>query len=335
MTQTIKVAVIGVGSIGHNHARILSDLPNVDLVGVVDINRNQAEWVAQRYNTKAYFDIETLFTTETLDAVTIAVPTVHHYAIAMEVIKQGVHLLVEKPIASSIEEGQTIVSAAEQANLTLTVGHVERFNPAVIALHQHVAEGELGQVFQVEAHRASPFPAHVRDVGVVIDLAVHDLDVMRYITNAEITRIYAEVSKRVHATHEDQLIGLMRFDNDTIGKITVNWLTPTKIRQLRVLGERGMFVVNYLTQDLTFYENAAIEKTDWPQMDVLQGVKQGRKIGYFVPPKEPLRAELESFIEAIRNGTSPVVSGNDGIKAVALAEQLISTGDTHQTFTIA
>lgn len=335
MTNPLRMAVIGVGRIGNNHARILADMDDVELVAVVDTNKDQVNRIGNRYRVHKYTTIDDLFGLEQLDAVCICVPTVNHYEVARRAISEKVHLLVEKPIALTIEQGREIITAAEEAGVTLTVGHVERFNPAVIALRQRIAKGELGRVFQVEAHRASPFPTHVLDVGVVIDLAVHDLDVMRYITGSEITRIFAEVRRQVHPSHEDQLIGLFRFADDTIGKVTVNWLTPTKVRELIVLGELGMFVVNYITQDLTFYENTAVESTDWDTMGVLRGVNEGPMIRYVVPKKEPLRAELEAFTQAIREGSPPIVSGMDGVQALAIAETLIKAGESHTALELA
>ncbi|MDM8527504.1 Gfo/Idh/MocA family oxidoreductase [Anaerolineales bacterium HSG24] len=329
MDTILKYAVIGVGSMGNNHARILSDMPGIDLVAVVDTDGQRARQIARRYNTRAYTSTDALFEKEKLDIVNICVPTIKHHEIALQIARHGINFLIEKPIAMSIEQGQEIITVAEEAGVTMTVGHVERFNPAVIELHKRVEAGELGQVFQIEAHRASPFPAHVLDVGVVTDLAVHDLDVMRYITQSEVQRLYAETGQRIHATHEDQLIGILRFEAGMVGKLTVNWLTPTKIRKLSVLGERGMFVVNYLTQELTFYENGATESSDW--LGVLQGIKPGRMIGYVINRQEPLRAELKSFIQAIRQGHSPVVTGYDGIQALALAESVIQAGQSHQT----
>jgi len=334
MNEVIRIAVIGVGSMGNNHARILSDMPGVELVAIVDMDEARAKLLARRYHTQAYTNPRDLFAHEQLYAVSVCVPTAHHHEVALQAIEHKVNVLVEKPIAISIAHGHEMILAAKQADVIFSVGHVERFNPAVIDLRQRIARGELGQIFQIEAHRASPFPMHVKDVGVVVDLAVHDLDVMRYITESEVQRVYAEVGHRVHATHEDQLLGILRFTNGVIGKITVNWLTPSKIRDLTVIGERGMFVVNYITQDLTFYENAATQSTDWATLGILRGVNEGSMTRYFVPKKEPLRAELETFIEAVRNNSRPLVSGEDGVKALALAESLLQSGREHQSISL-
>jgi predicted dehydrogenase len=330
-TEPLRLGVIGLGAMGSNHARVLSDLPGVLLVAVADKDKAKANYHANHFHVQGYDDPLTMMAAEKLDAVTIAVPTTYHYSVAMAAIEQGLHLLIEKPISSSVEQGRKLVAAAAQAGVVLTVGHIERFNPAVIALRQRILNGELGRIFQIMTHRASPFPAHVQDVGVVIDLAVHDLDIMRYITASEAIRVHAEIERRVHSTHEDQLIGLLRFANGAIGKVTVNWLTPTKLRELTVIGELGMFVVNYLTQDLTFYENAAVEASNWETMLVLRGVREGTMTRYVVPKKEPLRAELEAFITTIQAKSQPVVTGEDGIMALFLAETVVKAGQEHQT----
>ena len=211
----------------------------------------------------------------------------------------GIHLLVEKPLAFTVEEGAEIIDLAAEAGVVLTVGHVERYNPAIVALKARLAAGELGRVFQMHARRLGPFPARVRDVGVVIDLATHDVDIMRYLSGAEATRVYAETARRIHTEHEDLLSGLIRFTDDTIGVLDINWLTPTKIRELLVTGERGMFQVNYLTQDLTFYENSTSPGT-WDTLRNITGVSEGDMIRPRIEKTEPLRVELERFVAAAR-----------------------------------
>ena len=188
-----------------------------------------------------------------------------------------------------------------------------------------MAAGELGRVFQIDARWQGPFPARVQDVGVVIDLAVHDLDVMRYVTGAEIDRVFAETERQIHSSHEDLLTGLVRLSDGTVGTLMVNWLTPTKIRQLDVIGEKGMFRVDYLTQDLYFYENGAAPAGDWPFRD-LRGVSEGRMIRFVVAKQEPLRAEIEGFLAAVR-GEAPVpVTGEDGLRALHLAQSVVLSG---------
>jgi UDP-N-acetylglucosamine 3-dehydrogenase len=329
--MTLKVAVIGVGAMGRNHARIYWDMPDVALVGVADADAQSAQAIAKRYDTHAYADYRRLLDEQKPDAVTIAVPTVDHLAVAMELIQRDIHLLIEKPIAFSIDEGRRIIAAAEERNVCLAVGHIERFNPAVIALKERLAAGELGRVFQIDARRQGPFPARVKDVGVVIDLAVHDLDVMRYISGAEVVRLYAETERRIHSTREDLLTGLVRLSDGSVGTLTINWLTPTKIRELYVTGECGMFRVDYLTQDLYFFENATANGNGWETIHMLRGVSEGRMIRHVVAKREPLRAELEAFLAAVRGEAPVAVTGVDGLRALELAQAVVTSGLEHRT----
>jgi UDP-N-acetylglucosamine 3-dehydrogenase len=325
-SQKLRVAVIGVGAMGRNHARVYSELPDVELVGAVDSFVATAQSVAMRYGCAAYTDYQRMLDEKRPDAVSVAVPTVYHLEVAQHLASRGIHLLIEKPIAFSVEEGQQIIHAAEKAGVCLAIGHVERFNPAVIALKDRLAQGELGRIFQMDARRQGPFPARVNDVGVVIDLAVHDLDIMRYVSGADIIRVYAETERRIHSTHEDMVSGLVRLDNGAVGTLTINWLTPTKIRELWVTGERGMFRVDYLTQDLYFFENAIVGESGWETLQHLRGVSEGRMIRHVVNKKEPLRAELDAFLASVRGERPVAVTGADGLRALQLAQAVVMSG---------
>jgi predicted dehydrogenase len=327
--MSIKVAVIGVGAMGRNHARIYADMTDVILTGVADPDATVAQEIARRYGTKPYDDYRQLLDEQSPDAVTVAVPTVEHLDVAMEVIQRGIHLLIEKPIAFTVTEGRQIVDAAAGASVRLMIGHVERFNPAVLALKEHLAAGELGRVFQIDARRQGPFPARVNDVGVVIDLAVHDLDIMRYVTGAEVRRVFAETERRIHSSSEDLLSGLVRLSDGCVGTLTINWLTPTKIRELFVTGEFGMYRVDYLTQDLYFFENAAAPTGDWP-LRVLRGVSEGRMIRHVVSKKEPLLVEQKAFLDAVRDDAPVAVTGHDGLQALTLAQAVVTSGLEHR-----
>ncbi len=327
--MTIKVAVIGVGSMGRNHARVYWELPGVELVGVADRNETAATSIASRFNTKAYKDYRQMLDELRPDVVTICVPTSCHLEIALEVIQRGIHLLVEKPIASNIEEGKRMIAAAEKANVKLTVGHIERFNPAVTALKEHLAQQELGHVFQVNVHREGPLPVRINDVGVVIDLAVHDLDIIRYVTQAEIIRIYAETERGIHSQYEDLMSGVVRLSDGTVGTLLINWITPTKIREFFVTGECGMFKVDYLTQDLYFYENA-VANSQWETLGLLRGVYEGKMVRYHVDKKEPLRSEQEAFLAAVRGEAPVAVTGQDGLRALELAQAIVASGQEHR-----
>ncbi|MGD2050502.1 MAG: Gfo/Idh/MocA family oxidoreductase [Chloroflexota bacterium] len=327
--EKLKVAVIGVGAMGRNHARVYSDIPGVQMVGVADSNTEMAADVARRYGGQVYADYCQLLDEQHPDAVTVAVPTIDHLEVALEVIERGIHLLIEKPIAFTVEEGRRLIDAADEAGVKLMIGHIERFNPAVLALKQRLENGQLGRVFQLDARRQGPFPARVKDVGVVIDLAVHDLDVMRYVTGREVKRVFAETERRIHSSREDLLTGLVRLEQGIVGTLMINWLTPIKIRELFVTGENGMFQVDYLHQDLYFYENADAQSVEWP-FRVLRGVSEGKMIRYVVAKREPLLVEQEAFLAAVRGETPVPVTGQDGLQALELAQAVVTSGLDHR-----
>jgi len=328
--MTLKTAVIGVGSMGKNHARIYWELPNADLVGVADFDKDTADSIANKYGTKAYYDYKVLLDEAKPDAVTLAVPTIYHRDIALEIIDRGIPLLIEKPISFTIEEGQSIIDAAKKKNVKLMIGHIERFNPAIITLKEHISQGKLGRIFQMDAHRQGPFPARIADVGVVVDLAVHDLDVMRFVSQKEIIRVYAETEKHIHSKYEDLLTGLVRFSDGIIGTLTINWLTPTKIREFIVTGERGLYRCDYLTQDLYFFENPVSSGSEWDNLRVLRGVREGQMVRHIIAKKEPLRSEQEAFLDAVENGKPVAVSGEDGLRALELAKTIVKSGTDHR-----
>jgi predicted dehydrogenase len=331
MAEQLRAAVIGLGAMGANHARVYREIGGVELAAVADVDAARVADVASGA-THGYDDCRRLLDEERVDLVSVAVPTGAHLDVASEVIARGIPLLVEKPLAATLEEGRRIASLARDAGVMLTAGHIERFNPAVIELKRRVTAGELGRVFQVHARRVGPFPARVRDVGVVLDLAPHDIDVMRFLLGSEITRVHAETEQRINTDREDMLIGTLRFANGVVGVLDVNWLTPTKIRELSVLGERGMFVVDYLARELTFYENADhvghapsrvdAQPADWAARH-LKGVSEGpvRKIA--IEKREPLRVELESFVRAVGDDAAPAVSAEDALAAIEVSEALV------------
>jgi predicted dehydrogenase len=252
----------------------------------------------------------------------------------MDALAAGCHVLVEKPIAATLAEADELVARAASAKRVLAVGHIERYNPAVLELKRRLDEGQLGRVFQLNARRLGPFPQRIRDVGVVVDLATHDLDVMRYLTGSEIVRVYAETRREVHTTREDLVSGLLRFDDDSVGVLQINWLTPSKIRELTVTGERGMFRADYLTQDLFFHENAAASEHNWQQITMLRGVSEGSMVQYAIQKREPLRSELEAFLRAVAGDASGIVTGEDGRKALRLALALVESGAEGRVVTI-
>jgi len=324
----LRAAVIGVGAMGANHARVYNELEGVELVAIADADAKRGEAVGRRFKVPAYSDYREMLERENLDLVSVAVPTSLHHPVTLEAIARGIHVLVEKPIASTVEQAQEMIERARKRNLHLAVGHIERFNPAVIELKRRLAQGELGRVFLIHARRMGPFPERIQDMGVVIDLAAHDIDIMFYLLDSPVERVYAETMRQVHTALEDLLAGLVRFQNGALGVLDTNRLTPTKVRELAVTGERGMFLVNYLTQDLYFYENT-YAAGNWDNLGILKGVGEGNMVRLAIARKEPLRAELEDFVRAVRDGRRPAVSGEDGLRVLELALQLVRSGEEH------
>ncbi len=326
--------MIGTGVMGRNHVRVLRELDGTELVGVADADLEAACKVADANGTRGYGSHSELLEREHPDAVIVAVPTIAHHAVVMDALAAGCHVLVEKPIAATLAEADELVAAAAAAGRVLAVGHIERFNPAIIELKKRLDAGQLGRVFQINARRLGPFPQRIRDVGVVVDLATHDLDVMRYLTGSEVIRVYAETRREIHTTKEDLVSGLVRFEDGCVGVLQINWLTPSKIRELAVTGERGMFRADYLTQDLHFYENSAVSKDGWAQLAVLRGVSEGSSVQYALQKREPLRSELETFMRAVNGERVPVVSGSDGREALRLALAMIESADQSRVITL-
>ncbi len=330
----LKAAVIGVGAMGQHHARVYTALPTTALVGVADVDGARAREVGRTYGVAAYTDYQEMLEAEQPDLVTVAVPTSLHGPVAADALQSGAHVLVEKPLAGTIEAAQSLIQEAEELDRKLMVGHIVRFDPAIQALKDQLDEGALGRIFHIGCRRVGPFPSRIRDVGVVIDLAPHDLDLMRFVSGDEPLRVYAESHQEIHTAHEDLVTAMLRFRSGVTGVLEINWLTPTKVRETTVLGERGMFRVDSLTKDLFFYENAHANGAMWGALEVLKGVSEGRMVRYPLQRYEPLRAELEAFASAVLEDEPVPVSGEDGLQALRLALALVESATTHQIVSI-
>jgi predicted dehydrogenase len=261
-----------------------------------------------------------------LDALVFAAPTTAHVPLALAAIERGVAVLVEKPLAATTGEAMRIVGAARQTGVPVQVGHVERFNPAVLELGRLIGEGWLSTVYSIASRRAGLFPARIRDVGVTVDLATHDADILSWIAGERPARVYGETAQRIHATNEDLLFGLLHFPSGATGMLDVNWLTPAKRRQLLVVGEEGMFELDYLTQRLTF-----TRATDTTNPRLIKGYAptfEGEVIELPVDSAEPLASELDAFLGIVRDGGRPVVDAEDGLWAVAIATSLLDAAGT-------
>jgi predicted dehydrogenase len=324
----LKAAVVGLGSMGRNHARVYRELDGVDLIGVADQNESIAEEMGRRYSARVFTDYRKLIDEAKPDVVSLALPTVNHFDCAMSFVDAGINVLVEKPITKTVEQAQKLVAAAKQKNLTLAVGHIERFNPAVCELQRRLNEGMAGRIYQAHARRLSPYPGRISDSGVVIDLASHDIDLLRYLISDEIVRIHAETLRSINSDREDLLNGMIRFRNGAVGVLDVNWITPTKVRVLTITGARGMFRCDLLSQELFFFENESAP-SQWDQLSILRGVSEGNVLGIRIQRYEPLMAELNDFVSAVREGRDPVVTGEDGTETLRLALEFVRLAGEH------
>ena len=304
--RPLRVGVVGVGVMGSNHARVFASLPGTELVGVADPDRKQAEFVARTLGCDAMADVEGLLERR-VDAITIAAPTHLHRDIALKCTAHGVHVMVEKPIASSVEEGREIIAAARRANLTLMVGHVERFNPAVEAIKEAI-RGE--DILSIAITRVGPFPPRMSNVGVVIDLAVHDIDLIRWFTDSDIVEVQPQLSSAV-AEREDIALLQFRTASGVLAHINTNWLTPFKARNVTV-ATRGKYVMgDLLTRQVT--ECFGFQPDGSYSMRHLS-------VGH----AEPLRAELLAFVRAVRSGSTPAVTGDEAVASLEIATRCLA-----------
>jgi UDP-N-acetylglucosamine 3-dehydrogenase len=306
----LRVGVIGVGVMGSNHARVFADMPGVKLVGLADPDAKQRDFVAKALGCAGYDSVDGLLDAG-VDAVTIAAPTHLHHDMALACVARGVHALVEKPIASSVEEGRRILAAARRAGVTLMVGHVERFNPAVEAI-KNAIRGE--DILSIAITRVGPFPPRMSNVGVVIDLAVHDIDLIRWFTDSDIIEVQPQLSSAV-AEREDIALLQFRTASGVLAHINTNWLTPFKARNVTV-ATRGKYVMgDLLTRQVT--ECFGFQPDGSYSMRHLS-------VGH----AEPLRAELMSFVNAIANNRAPAVTGEEGVASLEIAIKCLEATPT-------
>jgi UDP-N-acetylglucosamine 3-dehydrogenase len=296
---------------GSNHARVFSDMGAVELVGVADPDVKQREFVARTLGCTPFADMDGLLR-EGVDAITIAAPTHLHHDLALECISRGVHVLVEKPIAPSVEEGRAIVAAARRAGVTLMVGHVERFNPAVESIKRAIKDQDI---LSIAITRVGPFPPRMSNVGVVIDLAVHDIDLIRWFTDSEIVEIQPQLSSAV-AEREDIALLQFRTASGVLAHINTNWLTPFKARTIHVATRDKYLIADLLTMQVT--ECFGFQADGSYSMRHLS-------VGY----AEPLRAELLAFIESIRSGRIPAVTGEEGVASLEIAIRCLNARPLH------
>ena len=338
MTRELVAGVAGLG-FGANHARVLHELPGVRLAGVCDLDESRLKTVARERNAAAYSDFEAMLRQEKLDVVVVAVPEKLHLPFALKAIGAGCAVLVEKPLATSYEEGAKLVQAASAAGVPLMAGHIERFNPAVQELRRRVRDGQAGEVLHLAARRTAPMRVRAQDVNVVHDSALHDIDAMRYVLGREVESVYAQGQRDVLQPFEDSIAGVLRFathsgESGAVGSLEVNWLSPLRIRELTVLGTKGIFVLDYAAQTLEFHAALARSAGAGREWSTEASRLRDPRAQIPIERREQLVAELEEFVEAVREGAPMPVSGEDALQTLAVADALTLSARTGRAVTV-
>ncbi len=320
----MRVGVVGVGSMGQNHARVLSEI--AELVGVVDADAAVGKRVAARTGT-TYFPTVKDLVKAGAEAASVAVPTNLHAKVAGELIDEGVHVLVEKPLASNVDEARSIVGRARDAGVVLAAGHIERHNPAVAFAKEALEAGEWGDLVTASARRVSNFPDRVRDVGVIMDLGIHDVDVLRYIAGAPVESIYASGGRKVHDKFEDHATILLNFANGVNGFVEVSWLTPMKVRKFALTCLRNFVEVDY-TEQSVLISTSTLQKYDPSDLYRVSYHYDTRQVS--VQKEEPLKRELQDFLAAIQEKRPPLVTGEDAIETLRVCEAAVRSQREHK-----
>ena len=329
-TRALRAGLIGLGSMGRNHARTLASLPGVNFVAVCDPARDAAGAALGRSVVGSVEDL----VRAGLDYCVVAAPTGLHEAIGLQLADAGVHMLVEKPVAGDSAAAGRLVEAFARAGLVGAVGHIERYNPALQSLKARLESGDLGEIYQIATRRQGPFPARIADVGVALDLATHDLDLTAFVTGERYVSISARTAYKSGRAHEDLIAATGTLSRGTVANHLVNWLSPQKERVTIVTGERGTFTASTLTGDLTFAANGTVESV-WDDVAHFRGVSEGDVIRYALAKPEPLRVEHEAFRDAVLGDPkAPIVPLDGGLAAVAVAEAIIASARSGDTVTV-
>lgn len=319
--MTLRAGLLGLGVMGSNHARVMSNIDGVDFVGVYDPSPNMPERVHDRPVVR---ELDQLLEMG-IDYAVVAAPTVFHLEIGTRLAEAGVHALIEKPVASTAVDSRTLRDLFAAKGLVGGVGHIERYNPALQEARRRIAEGMLGEVYQIATRRQGPFPGRIADVGVIKDLASHDIDLTAWVTQQQFVSVNARTAHRSGRAHEDMVVAVGTLSGGAISSHVVNWLTPFKERVTTITGENGVLVADTLTADLTYYENGRIQ-VEWDPGE-FRGVSEGDMTRFALDRKEPLLAEHEAFRDSVLAGKARgIVTFEEGTRVVEIAEQMLDDG---------
>ena len=318
--SVLRAGLIGLGMMGRHHARVLRSLDGVELVAIADPGGDKH---GHSNGTKVFESIEDLIAVG-LDMCVVAVPTVYHEQVGIALAEAGIHALVEKPLAPDVQSARRVAEAFTVRGLVGCVGHIERYNPALQNLRLRLRNGELGSVYQIVTRRQGPFPNRIADVGVVKDLATHDIDLTAWVTGSSFRSVAARMAHKSGREHEDLVAVVGQLEDGTVTNHLVNWLSPMKERVTIVTGDRGCFVADTLTADLTFYANGLVP-TAWDAISGFRGVTEGDMVRYAIAKPEPLRTEHEAFRDAVLGKNADVVTMGQGMTTIAVAEAVLES----------
>jgi len=313
----VKVAVVGVGYLGERHARIYSELPDVDLVAVVDLDLARGKQVAEQYRCAFYVDLEPLF--GSVDAVSVVVPTPAHYAVATRLLKRNIHLLLEKPITATLQEADTLLALAREQRAILQVGHVEQFNPGIRHLKQHLSEVRF-----IECHRMAPFNERGAEVDVVLDLMVHDIEMVLSLISSPIVEI-SSAGTQVLTQKIDIANARLIFENGSVANLTASRVSQERIRKMRIFQKESYLSLNYMIPELTVCRSVRVAQDEKPVVfvETIQIAKE-----------EPLKTELAAFVQSVRLRTPPQVGAREGRNALAVTLQIVDLIKNRQATSI-
>lgn len=309
--RPIRVGVIGVGNMGQHHVRVLSSMKDVELIGVADIDIERGLETASKYKVRFFDDYSELI--PHVDAVCIAVPTRMHYAVGISCLLAGVHVLIEKPIAASISEAESLVNAAAESQCILQVGHIERFNPVFQELSKVL---KTEKVLALEAHRMSPYSNRANDVSVVLDLMIHDIDLLLDLAASPVVKLTANGTRNPDSTYLDYVTANLGFANGVVATLTASKVTHRKIRCISAHSQNSLTEADFLKNEILIHRHTANSTTNYPQGLYKQ---DGLIEKVYTSNIEPLRAELDHFVNCVRGGNQPSVGGEQALKALRLA----------------
>lgn len=300
MKNLPRFAVIGTGVMGNNHARIFSEVAGAELAAIADIDVENGGRLAERYACKFYSDYQEMCDNEKLDGISVCTPTSMHYEIGRNLIERGINILLEKPICDDIDKADELVRLARARKVCLLVGHIERYNPAIVQLKKIIDQQVLGDLITIQTNRLGLLPTRIQDANVVIDLAIHDIDICNYLFQSVPDRVYINCGKAILTGREDHVEIMLHYADKT-AMINANWITPVKIRNMRVTGTTGIAELDYIDQRLELYRNDS-EKTFNDYQDFLNKFSSAAKEVVAIEKKEPLLLELSHFISVVRDG---------------------------------